>query len=254
MTVIAVFNQKGGVGKTTTALNLLAGIAQRKQRPLGVDLDPQAHLSSIFGIRPRLADDSVYSFFMRQRPIADVSQITNSGVIVCPGHLELTKLDTLLGKGVNVITRLRGALRARDAMPGTVVIDCCPLLGILSLNAIFACDLMVVPVSADYLAFQGAQQVERSLNALEAVLKRRLPRRYLLTRFDARRKMSSEVADLMAMAFRADEICVTRIAENVSLAESPARQLDVFRHAPQSRGARDYLALVEELVSGGFIA
>jgi chromosome partitioning protein len=254
MTVIAVFNQKGGVGKTTTALNLLAGIAQRKQRPLGIDLDPQAHLSGIFGAHPRLADDSVYSFFMRQRPLADIAQITASGVIVCPGHLELTKLDTLLGKGVNVVTRLRGALKAAEATPGHVVIDCCPLLGVLSLNAIFACDLVIIPVSADYLAFQGAQQVERSLNALEPVFKHRLPRRYLLTRFDARRKMSSEVADLMAIAFRPEEICVTRVAENVSLAESPARQLDVFRHAPQSRGARDYLALVEELVGAGLVA
>jgi chromosome partitioning protein len=254
MTVIAVFNQKGGVGKTTTSLNLLAGMAQRKQRPLGIDLDPQAHLSGIFGIRPRLADDSVYSFFVRQRPLADVSQITESGVFLCPGHLELTKLDTLLGKSVNVVTRLRGALHASDAPAASVVVDCCPLLGVLSLNAIFACDLIVVPVSADYLAFQGAQQVERSLNALEPVLKRRLPRRYLLTRFDARRKMSSEVADLMAMAFRPDEICVTRIAENVSLAESPARQLDVFRHAPNSAGARDYKALVDELVGAGLVA
>jgi chromosome partitioning protein len=253
MTVIAVFNQKGGVGKTTTALNLLAGIAQRKQRPLGIDLDPQAHLSSIFGAHPRLADDSVYSFFIRQRPLADIAQITASGVIMCPGHLELTKLDTLLGKCVNVVTRLRASLKAADAMPGHVVIDCCPLLGVLSLNAIFACDLVIIPVSADYLALQGAQQVERSLNALEPVFKHRLPRRYLLTRFDARRKMSSEVADLMAMAFRPGEICATRIAENVSLAESPARQLDVFRHAPQSRGARDYLALVEELVGAGLV-
>ena len=254
MTVIAVFNQKGGVGKTTTALNLLAGIAQRKQRPLGIDLDPQAHLSGIFGAHPRLADDSVYSFFVRQRPLADLAQITRSGVVFCPAHLELTKLDTLLGKGVNVVTRLRVALKAPDAAPGPVVIDCCPLLGVLSLNAIFACDVLVVPVSADYLAFQGAQQVERSLNALEPVFKRRLPRRYLLTRFDARRKMSSEVADLMAMAFRPEEICATRIQENVSLAESPSRQLDVFRHAPQSRGARDYQALVEELVSAGLVA
>jgi chromosome partitioning protein len=254
MTVIAVFNQKGGVGKTTTALNLLAGIAQRKQRPLGIDLDPQAHLSGIFGAHPRLADDSVYSFFVRQRPLADLAQITPSGVVFCPAHLELTKLDTLLGKGVNVVTRLRVALKAPDAAPGPVVIDCCPLLGVLSLNAIFACDVLVVPVSADYLAFQGAQQVERSLNALEPVFKHRLPRRYLLTRFDARRKMSSEVADLMAMAFRPEEICATRIQENVSLAESPSRQLDVFRHAPQSRGARDYQALVEELVSAGLVA
>ena len=99
MTVIAVFNQKGGVGKTTTALNLLAGIAQRKQRPLGIDLDPQAHLSGIFGIRPRLADESVYSFFMRQRPLGDVSQITDSGVILCPGHLELTKPRHLARQG-----------------------------------------------------------------------------------------------------------------------------------------------------------
>ena len=254
MTVIAVFNQKGGVGKTTTALNLLAGIAQRGVRPFGIDLDPQAHLSGVFDTHPRLADDSVYGFFMRQRPLADVAQISASGVIICPAHLELTKLDTLLGKGVNVITRLRIALKQADQAPGPVVIDTCPLLGVLSLNAIFACDLLLVPVSADFLALQGAQQVERALRALEPVFKRRLPRRYVLTRFDARRNMSSEVADLMAIAFRPDEICKTRIAENVSLAESPARHLDIFRHAPQSQGAQDYKALVEELVGTGFIA
>ncbi|HEX8009645.1 MAG TPA: ParA family protein [Casimicrobiaceae bacterium] len=254
MTVIAVFNQKGGVGKTTTALNLLAGIAQRGVRPLGIDLDPQAHLSGIFGAHPRLADDSIYGFFVRQRPLEDVAQITASGVILCPAHLELTKLDTLLGKGVNVITRLRVALKRAEDAPGPVVIDTCPLLGVLSLNAIFACDLLLVPVSADFLALQGAQQVERALRALEPVFKRRLPRRYVLTRFDARRKMSSEVADLMALAFRPDEICSTRIAENVSLAESPAQHLDVFRHAPGSRGALDYRALVEELVGAGLIA
>ena len=254
MTVIAVFNRKGGVGKTTTALNLLAGIAQRGVRPFGIDLDPQAHLSGVFDTHPRLADDSVYGFFMGQRPLADVAHISASGVIICPAHLELTKLDTLLGKGVNVITRLRIALKHADQAPGPVVIDTCPLLGVLSLNAIFACDLLLVPVSADFLALQGAQQVERALRALEPVFKRRLPRRYVLTRFDARRKMSSEVADLMAIAFRPDEICKTRIAENVSLAESPARHLDIFRHAPQSQGAQDYKALVEELVGTGFIA
>jgi chromosome partitioning protein len=182
-----------------------------------------------------------------------VAHVTPSGVILCPAHLELTKLDMLLGKGVNVVTRLRVALRQAEQDPGPVVIDCCPLLGVLSLNAIFACDLLLIPVSADYLALQGAQQVERALHALEPVFKRRLPRRYLLTRFDARRKMSSEVADLLALAFRPDEVCATRIAENVSLAESPAHRLDIFRHAPQSRGARDYQELVDELVRAGFV-
>jgi chromosome partitioning protein len=254
MTVIAVFNQKGGVGKTTTALNLLAAIAQRGQRPVGVDLDPQAHLSHVFGANSRHADDSVYSFFVRQRPLADIAQITRSGVVILPAHLELSKLDAMLGKGVNVVTRLRHALRHTMAIGGPVVIDCGPLLNVLSLNAIFACDLLLVPVSCDFLALRGAREVERALNALEPVFRHRLPRRYVLTRYDVRRKMSAEVVERMAGALRADEICATRIRESVKLAESPAVELDVFRHAPESRGALDYRSLCDELVSAGFVA
>src|SRR5439155_16857180 len=114
---------KGGVGKTTTALNLLAAIAQRGQRPLGIDLDPQAHLSHVFGAHPKLADDSVYSFFVRQRPLEDIARITKSGVVLCPAHLDLAKLDSLLGKSVNIVTRLRQALHAPQAAIGPVVID-----------------------------------------------------------------------------------------------------------------------------------
>ncbi len=254
MSIIAVFNQKGGVGKTTTALNLLAAIALRGERPVGIDLDPQAHLSHVFGAHPRLADDSVYSFFIRQRPLADVATITRSGVVMCPAHMELAKLDTMLGKGVNVVTRLRGALRARDAVPGPVVIDCCPLLNVLSLNAIFACDVLLIPVSCDFLSLRGAREVEHALNALEPVFKHRLPRRYVLTRFDVRRRMAADVVAKMTEWFRADEICATRIRENVKLAESPAVELDVFRHAPGSKGAQDYQALADELAGAGFIA
>jgi chromosome partitioning protein len=253
MGVIAVFNQKGGVGKTTTALNLLATIAQRGQRPIGIDLDPQAHLSHIFGLQPRLADDSVYSFFVRGRPLVDVAQITRSGVVVCPAHLELAKIDSLLGKSMNVVMKLRHALHDANAPPGQVVIDCCPLLNVLSLNAVFCCDVLLVPVSCDFLSLRGALQVERALNALEPVLKRRLPRRYLLTRFDARRKMSDDVVMRMAAAFRPDEVCATRIRESVKLAESPDVGLDVFRHAPGSKGAQDYEALGDELMRAGFV-
>ena len=253
MATIAVFNQKGGVGKTTTALNLLAAVAQRKLRPLGIDLDPQGHLSHIFGVQPRLADDTVYGFFVRQRPLDEVAQVTRSGVVLCPSHLELAKLDSLLGKGVNVVTRLRQALHARGAAPGPVIIDCCPLLNVLSLNAVFAADVLLVPVSADFLSLQGAEQVERALNALEPVFKRRLRRRYVLTRFDARRKMSAAVVERMEQSLRPDEICVTRIRENVKLAESPAVGLDIFRHAPDSRGARDYADLYDELVGAGLM-
>jgi chromosome partitioning protein len=253
MTVIAVFNQKGGVGKTTTALNLLAAIAKRGARPLGIDLDPQAQLSYVFGAHPKLADDSIYGFFVRQRPIAEIARVTRSGVVLCPAHLELSKLDSMLGKGVNVVTRLRHALRQPDVAPGPVVIDCGPLLNVLSLNAIFACDLLLVPVSCDFLALRGAREVERALDALEPVFKHRLPRRYVLTRYDMRRKMSAEVVTQLAEAMRPEEICVTRIRESVKLAESPAVELDIFRHAPESRGARDYRALVDELAGAGFV-
>ena len=253
MAIIAVFNQKGGVGKTTTALNLLAGIAQRGARPTGIDLDPQGHLSHIFGATARNAEDSVYSFFVQQTPIADIACITKSGVVLVPSHMELSKLDAVLGKGVNVVTRLRHALRAPDALPGPVVIDCNPLLNVLSLNAVFAADLVLIPVSADYLALKSAGQVERALNALEPVFKQRVPRRYLLTRYDKRRRMSGTIADRMAKLIRPEEICVTRSREAVRLAESPAVGLDIFRHAPESRGAEDYAALCAELAEAGFI-
>ncbi len=254
MAILAVFNQKGGVGKTTTALNLLATIARRGQRPMGIDLDPQAHLSHIFGVQPRLADDSVYSFFVRQRPLGDIGRITRSGVVLCPAHLELAKVDSVLGKSVNVVTKLRRALQEPNACPGPVVIDCCPLLNVLSLNAVFACDVLLVPVSCDFLSLRSAMQVERALDALEPVFKRRLQRRYVLTRFDVRRKMSEEVLARMSSAFRPDEVCTTKIRESVRLAESPDLELDVFRHAPDSKGAEDYQALGDELVSAGFVS
>ena len=108
-------------------------------------------------------------------------------------------------------------------------------------------------MSADFLSLQGAEQVERALNALEPVFKKRLPRRYLLTRYDERRRMSAAVVARMAQSLRAEEVCATRIRENVKLAESPAVGLDIFRHAPDSRGARDYAALYDELLGAGFL-
>ena len=134
----------------------------------------------------------------------------------------------------------------------TALIDCCPFLGVLSLNAIFAADRMLIPVSSDYLSLRGALQIEHTLKALEPVLKRRIERRYLLTRFDRRRKMSFDIQERLRQQFGA-ELCETVISENVAIAEAPALNRDIFAHHSTSRGAQDYLALMGELRAARFI-
>ena len=254
MTIITVFNQKGGVGKTTTALNLAAALSLRGRDAYGIDLDPQAHLSAISGVTASSGDETVLSLFQRSRPLRELARDSASGFKVIPSHIELAKVDTLFGKGYNVVNRLNTSLLAEkfgDAQR-PVVIDCSPLIGVLSLNAIFACDCLIVPISADFLSAKGAFHIEKTLKALEPVLKRRVKRRYLLTRFDQRRGMAHEIQRMIEENFGAD-VCTTRIAENVSLAESPASNKTVFEHAPSSRGAQDYATLLDELFECGFI-
>jgi chromosome partitioning protein len=126
------------------------------------------------------------------------------------------------------------------------------MVGVLSLNAIFASDSLIIPISADHLSFKGAIQIQKTLKALEQVLKRRVNRRYLLTRFDIRRRMAREILLMAVKEFGAD-VCKTLISENVSLAESPALNKTIFEHAPSSNGARNYDALLDELLNTGFI-
>jgi chromosome partitioning protein len=253
MAKIAVFNQKGGVGKTTTSLNLTAALARRGYNPLSIDLDPQGHLSYVCGSSVGNADDSIFGFYQNTKPLAQLIRPAGGGWLVIPAHVELSKVDTQFGKGPNILNRLNGGIVRENLNTGRpIVLDCCPMLGVLSLSAIFASDRVLVPVSADYLAVQGVLQVEKTLKALEQVLKRRVIRRYVVTRFDARRKMSHQIYDELK-GRHGDEVCNTRITENVSVAESPAVKKDVFAHAPDSRGAQDYDALLNELVACGFI-
>ena len=254
MTVIAVFNQKGGVGKTTTALNLAAGLQRLGRQPACIDLDPQAQLSAAMGVLAHSGDDSIYGMFQRNRSLAELLKTSLNGMRIIPAHIELTKVEALYGKGYNAINKLNTSLHAErpahENMPW--VIDCCPLVGVLSLNAIFASDGLIVPVSADYLSMNGAVQISKTLKALEQVLKRRVNRRYLVTRFDARRGMSNDILQSAKKEFGAD-VCETVIAENVSLAQSPSQQQNIFEFAPSSRGAHDYDALLAELLADGFI-
>jgi chromosome partitioning protein len=144
MTIVTIFNQKGGVGKTTTALSLAASLALRGRLPYAIDLDPQAHLSGITDVIAASGDDTVLSLFKRNRPLRELVRDSICGIGVIPAHMELSKVDTLFGKGYNVVNRLNTALKTENFgdHERPVIIDCCPLIGVLSLNAIFASDCL----------------------------------------------------------------------------------------------------------------
>lgn len=252
---IAVFNQKGGVGKTTTTLNLGAALARTGKPVLLVDLDPQAHLSAIHEKGGFPVEQSAFALYHHNANLASI-EVEWSGIGgLIPAHAELIKVDSLFGKGPLILNKLRSALDDLQSHhpDRTTLIDCCPFLGVLSLNAVFAADRLLVPISSDFLSLRGAQQIDKTLRALEPVLKKRVERRYLLTRFDRRRKMCFEIHQRLRDQFGSQDVCETVISENVALAEAPSLNRDIFSHDAHSRGAQDHMALVDELIATGFI-
>ncbi|MBC7781739.1 MAG: ParA family protein [Proteobacteria bacterium] len=254
MSVIAVFNQKGGVGKTTTTLNVAVAAAHRGLSPIAIDLDPQAHLTLAFGLGAVSSSGSAYAFFAEGKALSGLLRMTPQRVRVLPASLDLSKVDALHAADPGISGKLKqgiGALIEETGQRGPIFIDCCPMLGVLTLNALIAADSVLIPVSADYLSLQGVHRLDSALNVLESRLGRKFVRRVLITRFDGRRRLAASVYEELSRRYGTN-LCTTRIVENVALAESPMHGHDIFSHAPASPGARDYRALTEELGASGF--
>jgi len=250
MTRFAVFNQKGGVGKTTTVLNLSAALARRGSKPLLIDMDPQGHLTQIHDEPPEEANKSLFGFYHDSKPLTQLEAPWENIGSLIPSHRELIKVDSIFGKGPAILNKLKQGLESLEKeKPGRhTLIDCCPYLGVLSLSAIFASDIVIIPIASDFLSLQGAQKVEKTLQALEPVVKRRINRRYIMTCYDRRRGMTFEVQQQAKSSF-GSELCAVVISENVAVAESPQYKQDVFRYSGGSTGAQDYHALLEELLA-----
>lgn len=254
MTVVAVFNQKGGVGKTTTCLNVTSALAMAQRHPIALDMDPQAHLSLACGLKDASQVAGMASFFIHQTPLAKLLRDSPAGWQLIPSSLELSKIDALYGSDPKAARLLRQGLSEELALTGApIMIDCCPMLGVLTLNALLAADRVLIPVAADFLSLQGVHRLDSALNVLEKKLGRSFERRIVVTRFDSRRKLSYEIYDKIKDRY-GRLVCNTRIGENVSLATSPMHGIDVFAYAPHSPGAKDYRMLTKELLDSGFFS
>jgi chromosome partitioning protein len=250
MSRIAVFNQKGGVGKTTTVLNLGAALQRLRCNNLIIDMDPQGHLTQILEDPITSVSKSLFDYYQNHKPLEQLVVASEVLGHIIPSHKELIKVDSTFGKGPAILNRLRLGLETlqNSSHYDNVIMDCCPYVGVLSLNAMFAADLVIIPISSDFLSLQGAQKVEHTLRALEKVLKRRVPRRYLLTNYDKRRGMTFEVQK-QAFANFGEDLLKTTISDNVSVAESPQHKKDIFSYHARSTGAQDYQSLASELIS-----
>lgn len=248
--IIAIANQKGGVGKTTTSVNLGAGMASLGKRVLLVDIDPQGNTTSGVGINKADVENCIYDVIINEvHPKDAIAHTDVEGLHIIPATIQLAGAEIELVPTISRELRLKKSLHLVKDMYDYILIDCPPSLGILTINSLTAADSVIIPIQCEYYALEGLSQLLNSIRLVQKHLNTSLQiEGVLLTMFDARTNLGIQVIEEVKKYFQ-DKVYKTVIARNVRLSEAPSHGKSIITYDPRSKGAEAYLELAKEVIS-----